>query len=665
MRQLELIVRELLCFYLACLRCDVDAAPLAASSSSNSQTIFPARLWIFENTTSKALTTATHQKQHDDFFAQTTNEESQNDKRPFYITIDNAIQASNLQSCIVRSLTKTFELSDQWIYEFIPDTLELLHGTEGDWHLRPTRATRPNRKEDAANRMEIARQRIECAKDIFKLREVLPLPQASLEALLARLLDFALSPDMVQQCQITATSGNNTESNVEKQDAPFERLERELLALAVVLYKQARRGPRNTLMDLSHIVRRYRRNLIDICLAEVSRKNAEANVQDNAALETGDTGAEASTKQQVTSSRHAFCLLLLSLSVSAQATLNDTVATVLNDISNFNQKIYDDHASRMANHYGTTHVLAEQDASDILDCLARKPVLSATLTQGDLDVQAAVNDAVRDLQAQCKWTLADIASSTRKTDNNSRKRKEPPEAEDPGGLEDQTRQATRMMIMLDRTLDTVGHAFSEEVADKLPANANGWQNTIADYFSQSAASGDITLKEEYFNVITELACTVAIASSTQEGRPACHLRQRQYIMADLPPRDSMRDESFSSTLLAEMLKIHPKLLSSNATTRGAFWTAFSTLVLHNGEHPHSLLCWFDLLLGDLKHQNRLVRLAAGYASNVVITEMYRHNRALNAQGVLGKYFVGLEDVLVKGKPAHQLTTVTMLIDLIR
>lgn len=96
--------------------------------------------------------------------------------------------------------------------------------------------------------------------------------------------------------------------------------------------------------------------------------------------------------------------------------------------------------------------------------------------------------------------------------------------------------------------------------------------------------------------------------------------------------------------------------------------AYSTLgtVFDNENNPCLLTdARMSVVMADLRHNNRLVRLAAGQAGNALVLAHLSSNSALDANGHSGRYFDALKSVIASGPMSAKATAITSVAHLCR
>lgn len=639
-----------------------DASALYNNSQS-SDISFPTKLYIFQPRIyirDDARISSNTAVEDRDFFAvrdqqqqgqqggstNTTAAAERNDSRPFHITIDSSIQAQYLQLSITRILLFIISISEQWTFEYIPEIMELPIGTEEEWKLN----FNTRKKWDNLEWINILTQRVRCVMEVYKLSERTPLPSSSLRAMFLRVIDLAISPQWIQNRQ------SEEDDEIDGSHSSIARLEEAIFLTSSTLIGRICKRE-NTPFDFIDIARRYRRAFIDVLYSEnaSTKQHKQTNMQ-------GDGGIDLESEVRNITHRELFCLNMLSLGapVSRSSEGAEAPKAVLREITNAatmkNREISKrtDEASR------SVYAFEEKDSTDILewiDSFETPPSLNNGASAESQRIVKATLEQTR------KRVQIDLASKS-KTDalrNEGRKRKTAP------GIAETDKEEEAMSARADRTCEILKEFYSAEMATAVSGSVSRWEGPVTDFLLQVAASKDGLLEERHFEAIEKLTCRVPMEMLDHSDVPeqVCKLCTRRFVMAELPTHD-LEDTSTHCPELFQALKTsYPKLNKSAPAVRVAFWRAVSALLGHSGEQTYSLYPWLDLIAQDLKHQNRLARLAAGYAGNMIIAELYRHNPRLDTQGQLSNYFTTLESLLKASKASVRLTTVTVVADLIR
>lgn len=632
---------------------ETDASLLANATTPS---FFPSKLWIHSKITSKDPTSLVNIKNDKSFFAE--KEMSNGDKSPFFIRIQNSNQAKAIHISIIRILIDTMYKSDIWMNDLINDIIELVIGSSQDWEFKPSSSfgqiARKSKKDVFIGRLHELQHRVECATEIFRLARRLPIAHASLSALFIQVIALTLSKQ-VDAYRSKMHARRYADITSEDQQPPEDEEWTALLALeeAIVdcfmtLYNSiGDPSSRPRLFPILPIARQHRTRLFEILrfegCEEYRPSDAQATVTNN-----GKKSARSIPFRIVPASWPRAAISVILIFFGCKVSLASPVNT--QDVCDLAPN------ERMA---------IDIACGRLVDLSKQPPFPQAGFAEGHKEsLYRIMNDL--DEQAQNDWNISNAE------EYEPNKRKTAP------GVEDEelaARLQKREKHKEARLQKLIEDTFPPEVAEKSKVNSKAWQDVIAAYFLEAARSNHSTLEQSQLEAVAILACDHAkderaLAMSGDDHaavKQACKLCTRNFIMASLEPRDLLQDATFSSTLLSAMQPVHAQICKSSATPgmHVAFWRAFTSLILHNGEHPHLLLSWLDRILQDMTHKKRLVRLAAGYAGNSLITEMYRHNANINPQGALSRLFRGMENVVRSGKPACRLTMATTVADLIR
>lgn len=659
-----------------------EQADASSLSTAGSNIRFPTQLFLFNDTASSSIgnnIANTVAQAHNDVFTVATENRNNgkkdskrnNDQRPFYITIDNQLQAYSLRFSIIRILISTMSISEQWIHEFIPDVLELIidSGSAGEeeehedsWKLY----WRHGQSMALNERIHVFCQRIDCVMRLFKLSDKVPLPQAYSRIMLSRIIDLFLSLTRHRQEEI-ANPDNIEEESVEL--SAFRNLERILANAAMLVYEISKETNTNKRCKLADIARIRRRDFIDILLSE--KASIHANAQHVAPIKCSD--------------RQKFCLAILVLGSVSQERVAPFMAmnTALQDITNLPTesknivtRLPQAENVKGASSLASLYTFDEKDARDILETLNAYHDKSSS-RNSSYSEKLTLTWLKQELRSRCVENMAHQSAKGggHTLERVGEKRKAAPDDND-------ICNATARPRRDDQRVDSVTQGQLAELRAKFAFNTaieRASTSQLLDllpaleiFREESSKKTNVNLKEEHFQAVEILACDASFDNSEREPDKSgkCRLCQRQFIMAILPSRDQEhQDVDGSSIDISKAIKdAHLRITedsSSSNSTRIAFWRAFSAILIHAGEQSHSLYGWLQIISSDLKHQNRLVRLSAGYAGNMIITELFRHNPALSPNGQLSSYFVALETGLKHVKPSTRLTTATVVADLIR
>jgi hypothetical protein len=179
---------------------------------SASETSYPSTLWLFPRRSASAINTLLSPNNNESGINGSTSTASQQtkkknkkaissennpDKRPFSITVFNSKQAEVLRLTILQVLLDAFRKSEQWVYEYLPETLaEVVHGTPEDWHffnLNNKGKITPRFAHALVSKMNLLRRRVDCAAKVFELAQVIPVPMQCIRSVSKNVLDAVVS----------------------------------------------------------------------------------------------------------------------------------------------------------------------------------------------------------------------------------------------------------------------------------------------------------------------------------------------------------------------------------------------------------------------------------------------------------------------------------------
>jgi len=614
-------------------------------------------------------------------------------------------QANTLRFSILRILISTISISEQWIYEFVPEILELVVGPEEDVVLRmdssPYLVSRVEvRKQVIEDRLNGIQQRLNCINEVYKLSKKIPLPQISLRAMFVRVVDLFLSPELskyrleenkyLQDEEDFAEEEEQKEDNEDLTESSQILLQLRQIEITsvqtILLFRDgvSHRSEGRKNFEMRDIARNHRREFIDTLLSEdtinkeqkKSRRISSTQIDVTNVVITNGVAVDAQQRNsRYLTVRQLFCVIMLELGATlpiSHKAYSSTISSstgVLQDITNvqrvqMNNKV--DIFKQKTNDGISIYDFNEKDAKAILDVIASYSDETSSYDASDKE-RRIISNIIENLWNQCQIaiTQATVGKDTLSIDRTGRKRKNAPD--DLNEDENEQKQNSHAAITKKR-LEILREVFFYEPTHTFSAHEPlQWAKPVIDLISRINSDESMQLQEKHCQAIEVLACNTRLESrheGSNEGT-TCNLCQRHFIMTELSPRNLEDSNAASSDLIQSMKQSFHKLETSTSSARVAFWRAFGTLLVHVGEQAHSLYSWLHHVSQDLRHPNRLVRLAAGYSGNVIIAELFRHNPALNPNGQLSSYFNALDDGMKHSKASVRLTTATVVADLIR
>ena len=188
--------------------------------------------------------------------------------------------------------------------------------------------------------------------------------------------------------------------------------------------------------------------------------------------------------------------------------------------------------------------------------------------------------------------------------------------------------------------DAIDKLYQSEIEQALNKagleNANGWvtqgwQAALAKILDTTAADSPMrTAIHELIRIEAKHRSVVQEQEDLTGSEGAMPVRKR--VNLDIIHRALLKS-------LAERSIVY------STKDRAATWSTLATVAELDSRPPMLTDKILDVLFADLRHKNRLVRLAAGQAGNALVTTHQANNPALDGHGHVGKYFDNLTSII--------------------
>lgn len=181
---------------------------------------------------------------------------------------------------------------------------------------------------------------------------------------------------------------------------------------------------------------------------------------------------------------------------------------------------------------------------------------------------------------------------------------------------------------------------------------HGWQHAFAEFLGKSPI--DCPRRE----ALLKLVSVEAKHHGESPGLPSAN-------------EDSPTDEVVRPVQRARLSLISEALLKLLASRNGdmkqraADYATLATVLDYERQPIFFHDARMGILLADLQHKNRLVRLAAGQAGNALILAHQANNAALDGHGHVGRYFDALKSIIASSAMSVKATAITTAAHLCR